>query len=115
MAEVPLESLVRRVVGRALGERDGVRVEVRPATGGSWLVTAADLAGVPDGGALRVAAGARVTPLAREEAFRRSIHLGDGVGLPEDRCPRAGEPLRVAVGADHGGFRLKADVVGWLR
>jgi ribose 5-phosphate isomerase B len=71
-------------------------------------VTAADLAGVPDGGALRVAAGARVTPLAREEAFRRNIHLGHGVGLPE-------EPLRVAVGADHGGFQLKADVVAWLR
>jgi ribose 5-phosphate isomerase B len=140
MALTHLQSLVRRVVGRAMAERGraagghvgGLHVEVRPPggharpeepplggeaprTGGAWLVTAEDLAAIPDGGSLRVLAGARITPLACEEAFRRGIHLGPGVGLAEDRCPKAGEPLRVAVGADHGGFRLKSDVIAWLR
>jgi ribose 5-phosphate isomerase B len=138
-----LEALVRRVVGRALAERgrppadraSGIHVEVRPSggaarprrpppelessrgprAGGAWLVTAEDLADVPDGGALRVPAGARVTPLAREEAFRRRIHLGAGLAPPGEGCPRAGEPLRVAVGSDHGGFARKADVLAWLR
>jgi len=140
MASPDLSALVRRVVGRAMAERGGpgaqrpggVHVEIRPPdglerpaepapagapgrAGGPSLVTVEDLAAVAEGGTLRIDRGARVTPLAREEAFRRGIRLSDGAALPEDRCPKAGEPLRVAVGADHGGFALKRDVVAWLR
>ncbi len=131
-----LSALVRRALGRALAERGlaqgprtaGVHVEMRPAEGPSRpearapgahppldLVTARDVAEVPDGGRLALARGARMTPLAREEAFRRGIRLGPTAGAGADRQPRAGEPLRVAVGADHGGFRLKGDVLVWLR
>src|SRR5262245_5505187 len=133
-----LAALVRRAAGRALAERGlasgprplGVHVDVRPPSvpdrpeepevppdGGrkGGLLTARDLAAVPDGGALSVEPGTRVTPLAREEAFRRGIRLGAGAVRAADGCPRAGEPLRVAVGADHAGFALKRDVLVWLR
>jgi len=133
-----LEALVRRAAGRALAERGlspgprprGVHVDVRPPTGpdrpgepapaaaggpGRGLLTARDLAGVADGGAVRVEPGTAVTPLAREEAFRRGIRLGAGAVPAPDGCPRAGLPLRVAVGADHAGFALKGDVLVWLR
>ena len=128
-----LAGIVRRAVGRALARGDapalgGVHVDVRPpggpdrpaeeaATGtpDDGLVSVDCLRDVPDGGVLRVPRGARITPLAREEAFRRGIHLGSAVGQAADRCPRQGEPLRVAVGCDHGGFELKLDVLTWLR
>ena len=123
---------MRRVVGRALGERSGrsasaggVRVEVEPDGrrlrpedprpggvaardgGGTLLVTAEDVAGVADSGTLDVPAGARLTPLARDEAWRRGITLRSGGG-------RGRRGLRVALGADHGGFAMKERIVGWL-
>ncbi len=121
-----VSELVRRVVGRVLAARGtesggtrsaGVHVEVQPAAGapgpaerrprsagrgGRPLVTARCLERegfVPP-------AGARFTPLAEEEAWRRGIEGAE--------ARRAG-PLRIAVGADHGGFALKVAVLGWLR
>src|SRR5688572_26369645 len=44
-----------------------------PARRGVDLVSARDLAGVPDGGAYAIPPGAIVTDLARDEAFRRRI------------------------------------------
>ena len=70
------------------------------------LVTAEQLATVPDGGALEVPYGAVITPLARDEAQRRGIRLAGGPGS---------QRKRVAVGCDHGGFALKADVLACLR
>lgn len=74
------------------------------------VVTAEDLARTPDGGRLAVPAGARVTPLARDEAWRRGIRLVEG------RAP-GGAPggLTVALGADHGGFPVKQHLAAWLR
>ncbi|MCZ6598165.1 MAG: RpiB/LacA/LacB family sugar-phosphate isomerase [Planctomycetota bacterium] len=143
-AESRLEDLVRRVLGRAMAERGrerhptaasagpraaGVQVEIRPSPGpdrpgaesdatadagrrpGPELVTAGCLVDTPDGGVFAMPRGARVTPLAREEAFRRGIRLVSG------KVPRAGEgePLRVAVGSDHGGYAMKLEVLEWVR
>ncbi|MEM7305146.1 MAG: ribose 5-phosphate isomerase B [Planctomycetota bacterium] len=83
--------------------------------GGDTLVSVDTLRDVPDGGTLRVARGAQVTPLAREEAFRRGIRLSHGGESGSSSCPRDGQPLRVAVGCDHGGFERKLDVLIWLR
>ena len=103
----------------------GVRVEVDPRGkrlrpederpggaaardgGGLLLVTADDLAAVPDGGTLEVAAGARLTPLAQDELWRRGITVRHGSG-------RNQRPLRVALGADHGGFAVKERAKDWL-
>lgn len=140
-APLDLDALVKRVVGRVLSERGrtrhpdgrpatpgverpaGVHVTVTPPGGpdrpasdegaaparkGGDLVTARDLAGVPDGGAYDVPPGAIVTDLAREEAWRRRIRL-------EERSAGRSGATRVAVGSDHGGFKLKGDVVELLR
>jgi ribose 5-phosphate isomerase B len=62
---------------------------------------------VPDGGAYEIPRGALVTDLAREEAWRRRIRLEQRVG---------GRPAvtRVALGSDHGGFALKAEIAAFL-
>lgn len=140
-APADLKALVQRVVGRVLSERGrtshpagrprtpgvertaGVHVTItapggpdRPATDeassvarrGGELVTARDLAGVPDGGTYDVPPGAIVTDLAREEAWQRRIRL-------EERSAGRGSATRVAIGSDHGGFKLKGEVADLLR
>ncbi len=104
--------------GKALPERGG-------------LVTVDCLAGIPDGGRLALPPGGMVTPLAREEAWRRGIQLGSGgAGSPpgasgavsttpgdqrSGRDPHGAASLRVAIGSDHGGFELKAGLIAALR
>ncbi len=60
---------------------------------------------VPRSGDLRVPVGAIFTPSARELAESRAIRI---IELPEDQITAAAPPDKtVALGADHGGFRLK--------
>lgn len=121
-----VSELVRRVIGRVLAERGtesgggrpaGVHVELHPPGGAPGPAERTPRPAVRGGRPLVTArcleredfvppVGARLTPLAEEMAWRR------GIERPEAR--RAG-PLRVAVGADHGGFALKRAVLGWLR
>jgi len=103
----------------------GVRVEVgacspvRPDTrpqhaerhGGPALVTVDCLKNTADGGNFAVPDGARITPLAHEEAFRRGIRFGSQSGAQIGGAAS----LRIAVGSDHGGFALKTEVLAWLR
>lgn len=71
------------------------------------VVTAAVLVGVPDGGRYIVEPGARITPLAEEEARRRGITFV--AGRAAELLPRG--VLRLAVASDHGGFALKRELV----
>lgn len=60
---------------------------------------------IPRAGELRVAAGAIFTPSARELAEARAIRI---IELREGQAAPATPPAKiVALGADHGGFRLK--------
>lgn len=128
-----IDAIVRRVVGRVMAERGtapsaprtaGVHVAletggepIRPAarkpeakTGrGADLVTAEMLARLERGAVYHAPKGAIVTALARDEAWKRGIRIVEG--------PSSGGSgrLRVAVGADHGGFALKADVIDVVR
>jgi ribose 5-phosphate isomerase B len=130
-----LQSIVKRVAQGVLsrgsagvgqgGHPGGVYVELAPSGGnlrpadpdrhaaplrdsaGSRVVTAEELAATADGGTFSVPAGARVTPLAREEAWARGIELNVGT-------PTSGQRLRVAVGSDHGGYPVKEEVKTWL-
>jgi ribose 5-phosphate isomerase B len=77
---------------------------------GRALVDAESLRATADGGQFLVPSGALVTDLARDEARRRGIRLVEALGAGGVRRTR-----RVALGADHGGFRLKGEILGWLR
>ncbi len=66
------------------------------------LVTERD---VPESGELLVAVGTIFTPSARDLAARRGIRI---VEVAESELDHTAPPDRtVAIGADHGGFRLK--------
>lgn len=69
------------------------------------VITEADVRGLEEGARLRVAEGARLTPLAADIVRERRIEL---VRRVPRRGPRA-EKI-VAVGADHGGFPLKEEL-----
>jgi ribose 5-phosphate isomerase B len=66
------------------------------------VITAED---VPPAGVLEVVRGAIVTPLARELARDRGIAIVEIA--PEHYQPRREPHRTVAIGSDHGGFRLK--------
>ena len=60
---------------------------------------------VPHGGVLEVLRGTIVTPSARELARDRGVPI---VEVAPEEYARAKEPHRtVAIGSDHGGFRMK--------
>lgn len=124
---IDVRAIARRAAGKALAAR-GLRVEperrtgvsVRPPTAapeadpdtppaarrGPDLISADDLASARPGTTYRVPDGAVVTPLARDEAKRRGVHLVE----------RGVAGLRtIGVGSDHGGFALKDDVLAWVR
>jgi ribose 5-phosphate isomerase B len=124
--EIDVREVARRAAHRALAERGGAEHPVahpqRPSTAGVHvaaepvapaaprrrgpeLVAAESLAQVPDGGTFVVPDGALVTQLAEDEARLRGIRL-----LRSGSHGR----LRVAIGADHGGFALKRDVLAWV-
>jgi ribose 5-phosphate isomerase B len=60
---------------------------------------------IPESGELRVAAGTLVTPSARDLARERGVAI---VEVPADQLNQAAPPDKtIAIGSDHGGFRLK--------
>jgi ribose 5-phosphate isomerase B len=73
------------------------------------VITETDVRGLPEGARLRVAEGARLTPLAADIVRERKIEL-------VRRVPRRGSRAEriVAVGADHGGYPLKEDLKTFL-
>ncbi|HEX7956825.1 MAG TPA: RpiB/LacA/LacB family sugar-phosphate isomerase [Pyrinomonadaceae bacterium] len=87
-------------VTRAEPEKDYERDE-----SSKGVITEDDVRGLPEGARLRVAEGARLTPLAADIVRERGIEL-------VRRVPRRGSRAEkiVAVGADHGGFPLKEEL-----
>ena len=66
------------------------------------VITAQD---VPAAGEIRVPVGTIITASARELAAARDVRI---LELPEDQLTALAPPEQtIAVGADHGGFRLK--------
>jgi ribose 5-phosphate isomerase B len=123
---IDVREIARRAAGRVLAERGmlehRVAHPVQPAlgavhvaveatapankkSGGRELVTADSLARTMDGSTHFVGDHAIVTPLAADEAHRRGIRF--------ERSATATR-MRVAIGADHGGFALKKDVLAWV-
>jgi ribose 5-phosphate isomerase B len=125
-----IRALVRDVLGRlpeAEGEAgtqspSGARVidtiapdvtsATRPVTrdeSSKMVITEDDVRGLEPGAVLRIAEGARLTPLAADIVNERGIEL-------VRRTPRRGSNLSkvVAVGADHGGYKMKEELMQLL-
>ncbi|MGB7925826.1 MAG: ribose 5-phosphate isomerase B [Pyrinomonadaceae bacterium] len=73
------------------------------------VITETDVHGLEEGARLRIAEGARLTPLAADIVRERKIEL-------VRRQPRRGsrEVKSVAVGADHGGYAMKEELKTFL-
>lgn len=142
--EGEIREIVRQVVERTLGPRPsatppsssatpsslspkGSPQKNTPVTIGRSLITERDIMAVDRGAEVRVAEGAILTPLAREQAAAREVRLVFGgaggskptkVGdapLPKTSQDISSAPDRtVAIGADHGGFELKQQLVAYL-
>jgi len=101
---------------------------------GPEVISAAQVTAARSAGRLAVSAGAIVTPLARDAAERFGvtlIHEGGGARSPavatgpspsqheRFEAPHSPSPERsggpIAVGSDHGGFRLKTRLIRHLR
>jgi ribose 5-phosphate isomerase B len=73
------------------------------------IITEDDVRGRENGARLRIAEGARLTPLAADIVREKSIEL-------VRRASRRGsrESRLVAVGADHGGYKMKEELKNFL-
>lgn len=73
------------------------------------VITEDDVHGLEEGARLRIAEGARLTPLAADIVRERRIEL-------VRRQPRRGSNKSrvVALGADHGGYKMKEELKGLL-
>lgn len=73
------------------------------------IITETDVGDLSAGARLQIAEGARLTPLAADIVRERGIEL---VRRPSRRGSRAQK--LVAVGADHGGYRMKEELKNFL-
>ena len=73
------------------------------------VITEDDVRGLEEGARLRIAEGARLTPLAADIVRERRIEL-------VRRVPRRGSKSTkmIAVGADHGGYAMKEELKTFL-
>jgi ribose 5-phosphate isomerase B len=73
------------------------------------VITEDDVRDLPDGAVLRIAEGARLTPLAADLVSEKRIEI-------VRRVPRRGSKTSkmIAVGADHGGFKMKEELKTFL-
>jgi ribose 5-phosphate isomerase B len=73
------------------------------------VITEDDVRTLPDGAVLRIGEGARLTPLAADIVSQKRIEI-------VRRVPRRGSKASrlIAVGADHGGFKMKEELKTFL-
>jgi ribose 5-phosphate isomerase B len=74
------------------------------------VITEDDVRDLAAGSVLRIAEGARLTPLAADIVSERRIEI-------VRRVPRRGSKTSrlIAVGADHGGFKMKEELKAFLK
>jgi|SRR2546425_2546654 len=73
------------------------------------VITEDDVRGLDQGAVLRIAEGARLTPLAADIVREKKIEI-------VRRVPRRGSNATklIAIGADHGGFKMKQELKAFL-
>ncbi len=112
-----IRAKVRQAVYRTLG----LEPRLNPAPR-HRLITEHDLRDLPFGSDFQVPEGGLVTPLARQVAMDRHVTLRTASApasavkteAPRMPAPSAGGKA-VAIGADHGGFKMKESLKGYLR
>ena len=99
------EQPLARVVNVAADEPAQPEKEYARDESSKTVITETDVRGLAEGSRLRVAEGARLTPLAADIVRERRIEL-------VRRAPRRGSHAEkiVAVGADHGGYPMKEEL-----
>ena len=106
--EAQVREIVRQVVART--RREAGAVASRRA---SRFITADEVNALPRGGQLVVPAGVRLTPLARDAARERGVHIVNEQSANEPvtvEKPTSPPQRTVAIGADHGGYAMKEDL-----
>jgi ribose 5-phosphate isomerase B len=103
------EQPLARVVNVASDEPAQTGKEYARDESSKTVITETDVRGLAEGSRLRVAEGARLTPLAADIVRERRIEL-------VRRTPRRGTRAEkiVAVGADHGGYPMKEELKKFL-
>jgi ribose 5-phosphate isomerase B len=129
-----LRPIVRELVADVLSKQVKTGSNSPPPAGkGAQLINSAEVMDARHAGILSVPKGAIVTPLARDTAERFGVKivvggkaiLGTAKGPGSihasgaDPVPHSPAPYkiggRIAIGADHGGFKLKERLIGFLR
>jgi len=110
LTDEKIADIVRRVVKKTVAA--GV---------GKDVLYAEAVQRIPPGGQLSVSAGAIVTPLARQTAMERRIELVENkdsdtsssrsLARAKSMSP---DKRRIALGADHGGFKLKEQLKAYI-
>jgi ribose 5-phosphate isomerase B len=119
--EGKIERMVRRIVYRTVGLEGK-----RPVKSTKVMVTELDIRDLPFGDTYVIAAGALVTPLARQVAMDRNVHLVEDAErkAPElayanpsvgPQIPVSSGKKSIAIGADHGGYELKLALKTFLQ
>jgi ribose 5-phosphate isomerase B len=103
----PASGVVQHVVVNSLQDKLGKEFD-RDESAKS-LITEDDLRGLGPGSKLRVSASARFTPLAQDIVNELGIDL-----IRKEPRKSAVKVRSVAVGSDHGGFKIKEQLKGFL-
>jgi ribose 5-phosphate isomerase B len=125
-----IRALVRDVLDKALPEEDQTPaatpsrfIDTAPQTpvnpseikvtrdeSSKTIITEDDVRDLDSGSVLRIAQGARLTPLAADIVKEKGIEI-------VRRTPRRGSKASkmIAVGADHGGFKMKEELKTFLK
>ena len=87
----------------------GVEAKVTRDESSQLVITGDDVQGLEPGAVLRIAEGARLTPLAADIISEKKIEV-------VRRVPRRGSKTSriIGIGADHGGFKMKEELKGFL-
>ena len=94
-----------------------------PLLATSGMLTELDIKDLPFGGEITVRSGTKITPLARQVAMDRHVTIIEGATAPASirMDPQSSAPVTrsgkksIAIGADHGGVTLKAELIAYLQ